>query len=175
MKIEVVSGKDPAAEVLRRMDPPGFEVFTADILIVLAAQSDDRALQRRRGNVLIGVDRLEIRAQNRHYQLEQLLVLKHLFRRSVEPTQLLHKLIVRQVVIRRISIGYMGRLPSRNKHRERTNSVFGLQLPRHFKTDRRAHAVPKKRKWLFLKQRQQTVVDGLGRLRQIGERLFSHA
>src|SRR5690349_11261452 len=70
---------------------PAFEILAAHFLVLQPTESSDRKPKRRLILIFVNLQQLEISAQRRQHQLQQLIILEHLARRAVQTPEHVEK------------------------------------------------------------------------------------
>ena len=82
----MVARKHVQVERITGLETPGREIRLAYLVVLRAAKSGDRTIERIIPRVVIRFADREIRAQKRQHQLHDLGVLQHRFGRTMETT-----------------------------------------------------------------------------------------
>jgi hypothetical protein len=150
--------------------PPLRDSFNVDAPVLLAAEAENRAIQRGLVYADIGFHHLEIRSESGKNQLEKLAILQNLRRDTVvAASDFGYEGFIGQMVNDRIRVRHIGTARPRDQEVKRTWNIPPPELSRDLEAYVRAHAVSEEDE-RDVQGGKQSPGYGLNEIRHTGER-----
>src|SRR5215831_14301297 len=149
MDKEMAALEELFGKQIGRVQPPAIQLLARGILVIDPAISRDRTGKRNAIGGYVSLAEFEIRAEQRHHQVQEFFLLEHLLRRAVHPLDLFNEFGFAERVNRRISFFQMRSAACRYKKMSGRRPAGSLQVFGQFKTQDGSHAVSEENEVLF--------------------------